>query len=119
MMPRGKKNYAAQLPRNYPHHGVNSERGKMSSLVAIWEAFQETIRVRVIESQKLPRDNGESIFAARHQDVSQGPLGSVRQISSTKITEHNSQYNSVRDSVILCSHNLPGPIKFQKQIGLD
>ena len=30
---------------------------------------------RVIESQKLPRDNRESIFAARHQDVSQGPLG--------------------------------------------
>ena len=29
----------------------------------------------VIESQKLPRDSGESIFAARHQDVSQGPLG--------------------------------------------
>ena len=31
--------------------------------------------MRVIESQKLPRDSGESIFAARHQDVSQGPLG--------------------------------------------
>ena len=28
---------------------------------------------RVIESQKLPRDNRESIFAATHQDVSQGP----------------------------------------------
>ena len=25
--------------------------------------------------QKLPRDSRESIFAARHQDVSQGPLG--------------------------------------------
>ena len=23
----------------------------------------------------MPRDSGESIFAARHQDVSQGPLG--------------------------------------------
>ena len=34
-----------------------------------------TIWTRVIESQKLPRDNGESIFAARHQDVSQGSLG--------------------------------------------
>ena len=50
----------------------------MSSIVggeAIWEAFYETIWARVIESQKLPRDSGESIFAARHQDVSQGPLG--------------------------------------------
>ena len=26
-------------------------------------------------SQKLPRDSGETIFAARHQSVSQGPLG--------------------------------------------
>ena len=39
------------------------------------EAFEETIWARVIASQKLSRDNGESIFAARHQDVSQGPLG--------------------------------------------
>ena len=31
--------------------------------------------MREIASQKLPRDSGESIFAARHQDVSQGPLG--------------------------------------------
>ena len=27
------------------------------------------------ESQKVLRDNGEAIFAARHLDVSQGPLG--------------------------------------------
>ena len=33
------------------------------------------IWVRVIASQKSPRDSGESIFAARHQDASQGPLG--------------------------------------------
>ena len=32
--------------------------------------------MRVTASQELPRDSGESIFAARHQDVSQGPLGS-------------------------------------------
>ena len=32
---------------------------------------------RVIASQKLPRDSGETIFAARHQDVSQGPLRSL------------------------------------------
>ena len=31
--------------------------------------------MRVIASQKLPRDSEESIFAARHQDASQGPLG--------------------------------------------
>ena len=30
--------------------------------------------------------------------------------SSTKITEHNSHSNSVKDSVILCSHYLPRPI---------
>ena len=45
---------------------------------ANWEAFLETILVRVIASQKLSRDStarGESIFAARHQDASQGPLG--------------------------------------------
>ena len=30
--------------------------------------------MRVITSQKLLRDSGESMFAARHQDVSQGPL---------------------------------------------
>ena len=30
--------------------------------------------MRVIASQKLPRDSGETIFAARHQSVSQGPL---------------------------------------------
>ena len=29
---------------------------------------------RVNASQKLPRDSGESIFAARHQDASRGPL---------------------------------------------
>ena len=31
--------------------------------------------MRVIASQKLPRDSGESLFAAGHQDASQGPLG--------------------------------------------
>ena len=40
-----------------------------------WEAFLETTWARAIASQKLSRDNGETIFAARHQDVSQGPLG--------------------------------------------
>ena len=88
-MPRGKNCretiFAAQLPRNYPHHGGSLERGKNVLCCggeAIWEAFYETIWARVIESQKLPRDSGESIFAARHQDVSQGPLG-VRKNAKT------------------------------------
>ena len=37
LMPRGKNCretiFAAQLPRNYPYHGGNLERGKMSSNV--------------------------------------------------------------------------------------
>ena len=36
-----------------------------------------TIWARVIASQKLPRDSGETIFAARHQSVSQGPRGRI------------------------------------------
>ena len=45
--------------------------------------------MRVVASQKLPRDSGETIFAARHQSVSQGPLGNyfqkgpILQISGT------------------------------------
>ena len=81
-MPRGKNCretiFAAQLPRSYPHHGGNFERGKKCPLLwgeAIWEAFYETTWARVIESQKMPRDSGESIFAATHQDASQGSLG--------------------------------------------
>ena len=31
--------------------------------------------MRIIANQKLPRDSGESILAARPQGVSQGPLG--------------------------------------------
>ena len=42
---------------------------------AIREACYEAIWARVIKSQQWPRDSGQSIFAARHQDVSQGPLG--------------------------------------------
>ena len=37
--------------------------------------LKETTWARVIVSQKLSRDSGQTIFAARHQDVSQGPLG--------------------------------------------
>ena len=66
--------------------GGNVERGKCPLLwgEAIWEVFEETIWVRVNASQKLPRDNGESVFAARHQDVSQGPLG--KQVGKVKGT---------------------------------
>ena len=86
LMPRGKNCretiFAAQLLRNYPHHGGNFEREKNVLCCggeAIWEAFYETTWARVIESQKLPRESGESIFAARHQDASQGPLGRKNQ----------------------------------------
>ena len=35
----------------------------------VWEAFEET---RVIASQKMSRDSGETVIAPRRQDVSQG-----------------------------------------------
>ena len=38
--------------------------------------FGDDLVARVIASQKLSRDNGETVFAPGHQDVSQGPLGS-------------------------------------------
>ena len=37
--------------------------------------FRRQFGGRVIASQKLSRDSGETIFAPGHQDVSQGPLG--------------------------------------------
>ena len=36
---------------------------------------RDGIWVSAIASQQLPRDSGESIFAARQQDVSQGSVG--------------------------------------------
>ena len=48
--------------------------------------FRETIWARVIASQKLSRDSGETIFAPRHQDVSQGPLGGSERKVLTKET---------------------------------
>ena len=70
--------FAAQLPHNYPHRGGNFETGKKSPL--LWGRGNLGGNLRdnlagVIASQKLQRDSGESIFAARHQDASQGPLG--------------------------------------------
>ena len=92
-MPRGKNCretiFAAQLPRNHPRHEGNFEGGEnvlSCGGEAIWEAFRETIWARVIESQKLPRDSGESIFAARHQDVSQGPLGKEKDLTDRFLT---------------------------------
>ena len=57
--------------------GLILKEDKKPSLVGgerVWEAFQETIWARVVASQKLLRDSGETIFAARHQSVSQGVL---------------------------------------------
>ena len=83
LMPRGKNCretiFAARLPRNCPHRRGNFERGK--NVLLLWGRgnlggiLRDNLVARVIESQKLPRDSGESIFAARHQGVSHGPLG--------------------------------------------
>ena len=83
--------FASQLPRNYPHRRGNFERGKNALSCGgetVWEAFLETIWARAIASQKLSRDSGETIFAPRHQDVSQGPLGpfSTREPQALKLT---------------------------------
>ena len=43
---------------------------------------RDNLVVRVIASQKWPRDSGESIFAARHQDASQGPLGGCKRFGA-------------------------------------
>ena len=70
---------AAQLPRNYPHCGGNFERAKKSPLLWGRGNLGSILRDNLGEGNcesKIARDSGESIFAARHQDVSQGPLGS-------------------------------------------
>ena len=57
--------------------GVILKEEKMPSVVGerqFWRYYRRHW-ARVIASQKLSRDSGESIFAARHQGVSQGPLG--------------------------------------------
>ena len=92
LMPRGKTCretiFAAQLPRNYPHRGGNFERGKNVLKNVGERQFARHFRRQfgcegVVESLKLSRDSGESIFAARHQDVSQGPLGGAMWSSYT------------------------------------
>ena len=61
--------------------GVLLKQAKMSSLVGerqFRRHFERQFGVRVIASQKLPRDSGESICAARHQDVSHEALWAQR-----------------------------------------
>ena len=81
-MPRGKNCretiFVSQLPRNCPHRGGNFASGKNVLYCGerqFGRHFKRQFGRRVNASQKLPRDSGESIFAARQQDVSQGPLG--------------------------------------------
>ena len=80
-MPRGKNCretiFAAQLPRNCPHPGGNFERGKIALSCggeAVSEAFWEAICVRVIASQKLPRDWGGN-FCHEASRCLTGPSG--------------------------------------------
>ena len=84
LMSRGKDCretiFVIRLSRTYPHRRGNFERGKIAlscGREAVWEAFLKTTWARVIASQKLSRDSGETIFATRHQDVSQGPLRTI------------------------------------------
>ena len=69
-------------------------KGKQKALSCggetVWEAFSETIWARVVVSQTFPRDNGETIFATRCQDVSQGPLG-THDLSSWSVQSSLSQ----------------------------
>ena len=68
------RSIAAQLP------SARGQRGKRKNVVycpgeASWEAFEETIWARVIESHKLPRDSGESIFCCEASRCLAGPSG--------------------------------------------
>ena len=68
---------AAQLNYNCPHRGGNFERGRKALSCggeAIWEAFKETVWVRVVASQNLPRDSGESIFCCEALKMSRRAL---------------------------------------------
>ena len=69
-----------------------------------WRALTDVPTSLVIQLRKLP----VSKPPVRHSLIipKQFRFGN----SSTKVTDYNSQSNSVRDSVILCSHYLPRPI---------
>ena len=119
-MPRGKNcretSFAAQLPRNYPHHGGNFERGTIALSCggeAIWEAFWEAIWVRVAASQKLPRESG-SIFAARHQDASQGPLGSFSNLLELKCCNSNCNFWSINFNLVIMKYRSSYPAEVRK-----
>ena len=66
-----------------------------------WEAFYETIRVRVIASQRLSRDNGETFFAPIHLDVLDGLSGQHMQKlkKNSKPKAHMKTPNFWRDEI--------------------
>ena len=70
--------FAAQLPRNDPHRGGNFERGKKSPLLwgrgNLGDILRDNLGEGNCKSKIAARQWGVN-FAARHQDVSQGPLG--------------------------------------------
>ena len=66
---------AAELPSPRGQFSKSPKKNPLLWGEAIWEACP--VWERVIASQRLLRDNGESIFATMHLDVSQGPLWST------------------------------------------
>ena len=61
--------FAPQLMRNYPHRGGDVERGTRNPLFVGRGDLGEFLRDNLGEGNcesRLPRDNGESIFATRH-----------------------------------------------------
>ena len=58
--------------------------------LTVWELFLETIWGRVVASQKSSRDSGETIVAARHQDVSHGPLGWIVEMNNSALIKFSS-----------------------------
>ena len=72
-----EKMFVSRLPRDYPHRGGNFERGKMPSLVGgrqFGRHFRRQFGRRQLRVKNCLETMG-TIFATRHQDVSQGPLG--------------------------------------------
>ena len=57
-------------------------------------------------SPKWPRYSGESIFAARHQDVSQGPLGPLRRSPIPKGPKTEKNQSRLKISISLENFNL-------------
>ena len=81
--------------------------------------FRRPIRARAIASQKLSRDSGESIFAARHQGVSQGPLpkGPFRTKNDMVLETVVFYYcRSVLLSIRICCHFSPRKIVYHQTL---